>query len=478
MLHEPSSVSLGLDCRTFHRVLAACAVLVGRQLPLAPDPLAIAARLHETGADRIALLHASDRTPGSYARYSFVAADPDRETHALDPFEDDPDLATAQRSGTFQKIPRWIGIVPYDAFRHLERPAWVRQDTRPAPLVRRPHWLRYPACIVVDHTEGRVFAVGITGASVGNLLSRLGKTPLNEGQSALRRSPIRVEIAENEAPRLHIERIRAAKDLIARGDLYQVNLARRLQVTLAQGSPLELYARLSHAAPSYFGACLQLDRDLAVVSTSPELLLHAATSDRPDSSKNSYTFGRIYTCPIKGTRPRGKGADQDRFQVHALDEDPKENAELTMIIDVERNDLGRVSTAGSVRVIRGPEVVTHRTIHHREALLTSLAKNSVSRRDVLEAMLPSGSVTGAPKIRAMEVIANLEAHRRGLYTGGFGAVTHDGSMVLAMAIRTVVLNGPDGEYFTGGGIVADSDPHHELEETRWKAIQLDKVARS
>lgn len=478
MLHEPSSVSLGLDYRTFQRVLAACAVLVGRQLPLPPDPLAIAARLQETGADRSALLHAADRTPGSYARYSFVTADPDRETQALDPFEDDPDLAASPPIGTFRNVPRWIGIIPYDAFRHLERPAWVRQDIRPAPMVQRPQWLRYPACIVVDHTEGRVFAVGITSRHVDDLLARLGKKPLDHGQSTLRRHPIRVEIGESEAPSLHVDRIRAAKDLIACGDLYQVNLARRLQVTLAQGSPLELYARLSHAAPSYFGACLQLDRGLAVVSTSPELLLNAQTHHRPDSSKNSYAFGQISTCPIKGTRPRGKGADRDRFQARELDEDPKENAELTMIIDVERNDLGRISTAGSVRVVRGPEVVTHRTIHHREALLTSLTKNSVSRRDVLEAMLPSGSVTGAPKIRAMEVIANLEAHRRGLYTGGFGAVAHDGSMTLAMAIRTVVLRGPDGEYFTGGGIVADSDPHRELEETRWKAIQLEKVAQS
>jgi anthranilate/para-aminobenzoate synthase component I len=161
-----------------------------------------------------------------------------------------------------------------------------------------------------------------------------------------------------------------------------------------------------------------------------------------------------------------------------LDEDPKENAELTMIIDVERNDLGRVAAPGSVRVLRGPEVVTHRTLHHREALLTANTKSSVSRNDVLEAMLPSGSVTGAPKVRAMEVIANLETSRRGLYTGGFGSVDHSGTMTLAMAIRTVVFRGAEGEYFTGGGIVADSDPDRELEETRWKAIQLEKVARS
>ncbi|MBK9263519.1 MAG: anthranilate synthase component I family protein [Polyangiaceae bacterium] len=460
-------------------------MLVGRHLPLAPDPLAIAARLRESGADRIALLHASDRTPGAYTRYSFIACDPDRESRALDPLIDDPDLTRVFATGAFRSIPRWIGVLPYDAFRHLERPDWVRQETRPPPLLDRPLWLRYPAVVVVDHTEGRVFAVGTTREHVGNLLSRMGTAPLESGFATLKRKPIRVEVTESEPSTLHIDRIRAAKELIARGDLYQVNLARRLRVTLVQGGPLDMYARMSAAAPSPFGACLQLDRDLAVVSTSPELLLRAetmASTDRlissTNSSMNPMHFARLYTCPIKGTRPRGAGAFEDRNLIRELDEDPKENAELTMIIDVERNDLGRVARAGSVRVVRGPEVVTHRTVHHREALLTAYTKKSASRRDVLEAMLPSGSVTGAPKVRAMEVIANLEAHRRGLYTGGFGALAHDGSMTLAMAIRTVVLQNTDGEYFTGGGIVADSDPQRELEETRWKAIQLEKVARS
>lgn len=462
----------GLPHVTPRRVLAACPVLVGRQLSLAPDPLAIAVRLRETGGEHLALLHTSDRAPGTYARYSFVTCNPDRRTHALDPLHDDPVLPKVV--GTLGNIPRWIGALPYDAFRNLERPAWVRHDTRSPALLEKPVWRRYPACVVVDHTEGRVFAVGITSEHVSNLLAHLGQAPLDDIRSTIFRKPSRIEVSESDPPASHIDRIRAAKDLIARGDLYQVNLARRLRVTLSRGTPLDVYARMSTAAPSTFGACLHLDGDLAIVSTSPELLLHAVT----DLRVNSIRFERLYTCPIKGTRPRGRGADEDRQLVTELDEDPKENAELTMIIDVERNDLGRVANPGSVRVLRGPEVVTHRTIHHREALLTALAKTSISRGEVLDAMLPSGSVTGAPKVRAMEVIANLEAHRRGLYTGGFGYVDHSGSMTLAMAIRTVVFRGPEGEYFTGGGIVADSDPHRELEETRWKAIQLEKVARS
>jgi anthranilate/para-aminobenzoate synthase component I len=131
-----------------------------------------------------------------------------------------------------------------------------------------------------------------------------------------------------------------------------------------------------------------------------------------------------------------------------------------------------VAEVGSVRVLSGPRVVTQRSVHHRLALLGARARAGVSREEVLASMVPSGSVTGAPKVRAMEVIAALEPARRGLYTGGLGLVRHDGGIALSMAIRTAVTWGREGEYWTGGGIVADSDPAREVEETRWKALQL------
>ncbi|TKD08546.1 chorismate-binding protein [Polyangium fumosum] len=482
-------------------------MLVGRQLPLAPDPIALAERLRATAADRLALLHAADRTPGPYARFSYVACDPDRQSSALDPLADDPDFPFGGATGTFRSVPRWIGVLPYEGHRHLERPGWSPRegDRRPRAMLERPLWLRYPAVVVVDHAEGRVFAVGVTQDHVEALARRLLAAP---APAPAGRGAFAVEVADAEPTRLHLERILAAKELIARGELYQVNLARRLLVSLVRGEPLDLHRRLSAAAPSPFAACLHLGRDLAVVSTSPELLLEARTrqstegvefpqdrmrsfaSDvregqkRPDRGGelrrnavlNSVPFGRLFTCPIKGTRPRGKDAREDAALVQELDQDPKENAELTMIVDVERNDLGRVAAVGSVQVLHGPGVVTHRTIHHREALLGAWTRPGATRHDVLAAMVPSGSVTGAPKVRAMEVIARLESARRGLYTGGFGHVAHDGSVTLAMAIRTVVLQGREGEYFTGGGIVADSDPARELEETRWKALQLEKAA--
>jgi anthranilate/para-aminobenzoate synthase component I len=156
----------------------------------------------------------------------------------------------------------------------------------------------------------------------------------------------------------------------------------------------------------------------------------------------------------------------------ALEASEKERAELTMVLDVERNDLGRIAAPGSVRMVEPPRVTTHPTLHHRSATLEAQLLPGTTLSRVLEALLPSGSVTGAPKRRAMEVISCLEPHRRGLYTGAFGMVAHDGGVTLAMAIRTLTVRNETGHYFSGGGIVADSDPDAEVLETDWKALQL------
>jgi anthranilate/para-aminobenzoate synthase component I len=180
--------------------------------------------------------------------------------------------------------------------------------------------------------------------------------------------------------------------------------------------------------------------------------------------------GRLWTAPIKGTRPRAADPALDAELIRELDSDPKEIAELTMIIDVERSDLGRLAIPGSVRLVQPPTVVSHESVHHRVATIEALLPAATPRAAILSAMLPSGSVTGAPKVRAMQIIAELEAHRRGVYTGAFGFLKHDGTLELGMAIRTLTVQGDAGEYFAGGGIVADSVPEREVEETSWKAV--------
>jgi anthranilate/para-aminobenzoate synthase component I len=438
-------------------------VLFARAVPVAPEPLAIARALHGAGWPGVALLHAA--APAAelldLGRWSFVAAAPDRRSAALDPVADDPGFVRA--GGDLASVPRWIGVLPYEGRRSLERAGWVARDTRPAPSLVAPEWHRYPAVVRVDHREGRVLVAGAELAAVERLAAALRDAPrAMEPRLAL-------DVVDDEPPARHAERIAAARELIARGDLYQVNLARRLGVRLREGDALALYRGLVRRAPTPFGCCIHLDGGLAVASTSPELLLRATPG------VGGKALGVLYTAPIKGTRPRGADAVSDLALARELDADPKERAELTMIVDVERHDLGRVAELGSVRLLDGPRVVTQRTVHHRLALLAARAR--ASREEVLAAMVPSGSVTGAPKVRAMEVIAALEPARRGLYTGGIGFVAHDGGVTLSMAIRTAVLRGREGEYWAGGGIVADSDPAREVEETRWKALQLLGAAR-
>jgi anthranilate/para-aminobenzoate synthase component I len=432
-------------------------VLAGRLVPVAPDPLALARGLAARGHHHVALLHAGAPGAGPCSRFSFVAADPDASSEALDPFET---ATSSVEPSLLARAPRWIGVLPYEARRELERPGWRPDDTRPAALIEKPLWLRYPAVACIDHASASTLVVGESAAAADAFAASLRLAE----KASFQEDP-RVTVDDDEPPSRHAERIARARELILAGDLYQVNLARRLRVALLDGSPLALHERLSAAARAPFSAFLDLG-EVTVLSTSPELLLTA------EPSADGRSFGALATEPIKGTRPRGAHAAEDAALARDLDLDPKERAELAMIIDVERNDLGRVAEIGSVRVVSPPRVVSHRTIHHRAARITARTRPGVSRGEVLRAMVPSGSVTGAPKVRAMEVIATLEPRRRGLYTGGIGLVRHDGGVLLSMAIRTVVLRGGEGEYWTGGGIVADSDPAREVEETRWKAVQL------
>lgn len=422
-------------------------------LDIAADAFAIARRL--AARPGLAVL-SSNRADQRYGRCSFVACEPSAIVSALDPLAGAPVTAD-------DAVPRFIGVLPFEAFRSLERPAWSRPEERAPPLVSAMRWLEYDAVIAIDHAAGTVSAVGEERAAraLKTLVEQSPEPPV---------APFRFSVEEGEPGELHVARVRAAIEKIFAGDLYQVNLARRLTVALDRSDALallSLLSRLQEAFPSPFGAFIPCENGASVVASTPELLLDATPS------ADGRGFATLATEPIKGTRRRDADPATDAALAKELDQDPKERAELSMIIDVERNDLARVSEPGSVVIEEPPHVVSHRTVHHRVARLTSRVRAGASRAEVLAAMVPSGSVTGAPKVRAMELIAALEPVRRGLYTGGFGYLARDGSLRLAMAIRSLVI-GPDGrgEYFSGGGIVESSDPQRELEETHWKAAQL------
>lgn len=414
-------------------------------------------------------MFASSEPGRALGRYSYVGFDPIGSSSALDPLEG----ATAGGVGSFAHVPRFVGVLPYEAFRGLERPRWITEDRRAPPLVGDVEWSELGATVVVDHQLGEVLAVARTEGEAERVAG------LFHGAE---RRPVEVSLTANDAEplALHRARVERAIELVVAGDLYQVNLARAIELSCsgAGGVPpdgaiyLELFARLSRASPSPFGALLSLGSGVRVLSTSPELFLDAA-SDATHAS-----FAELTTEPIKGTRPRSADASVDRALREELDRDPKERAELSMIVDVERNDLARVSSPGSVRVVGEPDVQSFRTVHHRVARVSGSVRPGVSRAEVLAALLPSGSVTGAPKVRAMEVIRALESRRRGLYTGALGYLAHDGSLRLSMAIRSAVFDPSGrGEYLVGGGVVADSDPAREVEETRWKASQISEIAR-
>ncbi len=445
-------------------------------LPLAEGttPARLAHALLARGHRRVTLLDARAGCPAQRGALgplsaSFVACDPDGTSRELDPWTPE-DLRGA--TGVAAHAPRWVGVLPYEAFRQLERPAWAPAEHRAAPLVEAVEWARFAAVARFGGDDAPLAvpcAIGERRAAAA-LVEASRDTLLEEGVFHLPHD-LAIEVAEPDPAHAHAARVERALELLRAGDLYQVNLARRLELRLSR-EPSGLDAQavvdlLARRAPAAFGALLELSGGQWVLSTSPELLLDATTHDDGHAS-----FDRLVTEPIKGSRPRGASAEADVVAMAELDADPKERAELAMIVDVERNDLGRVARTGSVTVAREPTVVTHPTIHHRVARVEAVARANATRAEVLASMVPSGSVTGAPKVRAMEVIASLEADRRGLYTGGIGYVARNGRVVLSMAIRTAVLAGRRGEYFTGGGIVVRSDPAREVEETAWKAAQL------
>lgn len=371
---------------------------------------------------------------------------------ALDP---EPEL---ELDATRPPLPRWVGLLPYEALRGAERgsarhPGGLGAaacDRRPPPLSAEIRWARYGAVVLAAPGTARV--VGDDPAAVSELVRALARP------AAAPQLPRLTPRGPMEPDAVHADRVRAALEHIARGDLYQVNLARRSTFSVS-GHPLLVQRALGPVADAPFAAALEQE-GLGVVSASPELFLDL----RPDRT--------VRTRPIKGTRPRHADPDRDRALALELDASEKERAELAMVIDIERNDLGRLATPGSVVLERPPEVVSHATVHHREAVVRASLRPEVTRAALLEATLPSGSVTGAPKLSAMELIAELEAYRRGLYTGALGYLGHDGGLRLSMAIRVLVSRDGEAHYFAGGGIVAESEPAAEVAETNWKAAQL------
>jgi para-aminobenzoate synthetase component 1 len=252
--------------------------------------------------------------------------------------------------------------------------------------------------------------------------------------------------------------VRRAIEYIHAGDCFQVNLSQRLLAAPAV-HPFVLYGRLRERNPSPFAAYFDAG-DFQIVSASPERFLQVSPA------------GEVVTQPIKGTRPRGRTPAEDAAHRAELLASPKDRAENVMIVDLLRNDLGRVCAYGSVRVAKVCELESYRTVHHLVSEVRGTLRPGLGPVDLLRAAFPGGSVTGAPKVRAMEIIAELEPTARGSYCGSLGYVGFDGAMDTNILIRTFTLGRGWAQFPVGGGVVADSDPAREYEETLHKAAGL------
>jgi para-aminobenzoate synthetase component 1 len=255
----------------------------------------------------------------------------------------------------------------------------------------------------------------------------------------------------------YLRAVERVLEYIRAGDVFQVNLSQRLLHPEA-GPPLALYERLRASSQALFGGYLE-DPSWVLLSSSPERFLRV---DR----------GHVETCPIKGTRPRGLGPAEDEAQRLDLRNNPKDRAENVMIVDLLRNDLSRVCRPGTVRVPELFRVDTLPYVHHLVSVVTGELESGRTPVDLLRAAFPGGSVTGAPKVRAMEIIAEIEPTARGPYCGCLGYIGFDGSMDTNILIRTMTSAGGWLQFPVGGGIVADSDPEREYEETLHKARAL------
>jgi para-aminobenzoate synthetase component 1 len=313
---------------------------------------------------------------------------------------------------------------------------------------------------VVDHERQRTRLVGTgrdprTRAQWPRLRRRFTEAVAVNERRAFR---VRGEARANFDAVGYREAFGQVQAYLRAGDCYQVNLAQRFEVA-AEGDPWAAFRRLRTINPAPFAAYLHVP-EVQVLSVSPERFLQVDAA------------GRVETRPIKGTRPRGREPEADRGLAESLVSSPKDRAENVMIVDLLRNDLGRVCRAGSVRVPELFAIESFPTVHHLVSTVSGELDEGRHALDLLRACFPGGSITGAPKIRAMEIIEELEPHRRGIYCGSIGYVGFDGAMDTNIAIRTLVHSQGRARFWAGGGIVIDSEADAEYQETFDKAAAM------
>ncbi len=291
-----------------------------------------------------------------------------------------------------------------------------------------------------------------------------------EEESRFAGSRIKRKIIGNLSKENYLRAVQCAKEYINAGDIYQVNLSQRFQTQIEE-SPYEIYKRLRTINPAPFSCYLRFDNKY-VISSSPERFLSLRNTIDVTGRCSEGMVRNIQTRPIKGTRPRCKDRDTNIRMKKDLLSSRKDDAELAMIVDLERNDLGRVCNYNTIRVIEKKILEEHPTVYHLVATIEGKLHTRYDSIDLLKAAFPGGSITGAPKVRAMQIIDELEPTKRSVYTGAIGYMSFNGNIDLNIAIRTFLVKDDHIYFQVGGGIVADSSPEDEYEETLHKARAL------
>ncbi len=367
----------------------------------------------------------------------------------------------------------WMVFLSYEMAAQFEpqlqlpQPAGARTEGTTAPVALA---LRIPAAMSFDHDSGQAWLVAEPGRPelLDELEAALARLPpAAPALARLQSLPLPSLTLQEEPPDRYRWCVEQALEHIRAGDVYQANLARRWHGVFGAAGPDAsepsllthvLYERLRRANPAPFAALAQ-HRGWRLLSSSPERLVR--TEDR-----------RVETRPIAGTRPRSRRPGEDERELAALIANPKERAEHVMLVDLERNDLGRICEAGSVHADEIMFTESYAHVHHIVSSVTGRLRADVTPMQVLRAVFPGGTITGCPKFRCMQIIAELEGQARGAYTGGIGYLNHDGSMDFNILIRSFTLSGRELEFRAGAGIVADSEWERELAETRAKARGL------
>ena len=413
-------------------------------------------QLHRDYPARYPFLLQSTAPGGSLGRYDILFAYPgetliagdepgflealDERWRALHVPEQDNDLPF--RGG-------WFLYLGYELAAEIEPGLALARD----PVLPAAFAVRCPTALVYDHEAAVCHLVCETPDCINReqLLTDIDALDRNRPVAAAR-----VLSVTEEDSVTFTDAVLRAKEYISAGDVYQANLSRQWSAEVSPGiDASDIYAALCESNPGPFAGMVRW-QDTEIISSSPERLLQIRD-------------GIVSTRPIAGTRPRSLDAGADEDLSAELFAHPKERAEHVMLIDLERNDLGRVCAAGTVEVNELMVLESYAHVHHIVSNVQGRLRDDITPGQAIAAVFPGGTITGCPKVRCMEIISELEHGPRGAYTGSFGYLNRDGSLDLNILIRTMVMGDDSVTFRAGSGIVADSDPTAELEETRAKA---------